>query len=161
VEGGPNITLGVSVDELYFTRDFSACAIHLNTPYPITFGRRIRRYGGIKPTGRKRNTSGQFCKRHFLSNAGMCESCILVGRSKRGFVRKMGLKALEELLGAIYTSWSIRGHVPACLPRLFRLRPRLIYVLNPLCTAHISSQEKLEDLYTPIVCAFSVFLPQS
>jgi hypothetical protein len=83
------------------------------------------------------------------------------GQEQARLRSKMGLKALEELLGAIHTSWSIRGHVPACLARLFRLRPRLIYVLNPLCTAHISSQEKLEDLYMPIVCAFSVFLPQS
>src|SRR5271155_936200 len=53
------------------------------------------------------------------------------GQEQARLRSKMGLKALEELLGAIHTSWPIRGHVPACLARLFWLRPRLIYVLNP------------------------------
>jgi hypothetical protein len=53
------------------------------------------------------------------------------GQEQAKLRSKMGLKALEELLGAIHTSWSIRGHVRACLARLFRLRPRPIYVLSP------------------------------
>src|ERR1700722_7567342 len=60
---------------------------------------------------------------------------------------KMGPKALEELLGATQTSWPIRGHVPACLARLFWLRPRLIYVLNPAVLHTLLSRESWRSIY--------------
>src|SRR5277367_2637797 len=62
----PNTTLGVSVDELYLL-GISWLAQFI--PIPLIPLLSAEGYGGRKPTGRKRNTSGRFCKRHFLSNA--------------------------------------------------------------------------------------------